>query len=75
MNLDLLYLATELTGDENYTRIANLQAEKSMKTHIRPDGTTFHVVNVDQTTGEVIERMTHQGEPLVPRAYPDVVND
>jgi hypothetical protein len=62
MNLDLLYLATELTGNENYSRIANLQAEKSMKTHIRPDDTTFHVVNVDQKTGEVIERMTHQGK-------------
>jgi hypothetical protein len=62
MNLDLLYLATELTGDKKFERIANLQAEKSLKTHIRDDWTTFHVVNVDQTTGETIERMTHQGK-------------
>jgi hypothetical protein len=62
MNLDLLYEATELTGNGKYARIATLQAEKSMSTHIRPDGTTFHVVNVNQQTGEVIDRITHQGK-------------
>ena len=62
MNLDMLYLATDLTGDLRYARIATRQAEKSMHTHVRKDGTTYHVVNMDQNTGEALELMTHQGQ-------------
>ena len=61
MNLDMLYEATQLTGDPKYAHAANLQAEKSMTTHVRSDGTTFHVVNMDQNTGKPLEFMTHQG--------------
>lgn len=61
MNLDMLYLATDLTKDPKYARIATRQAERSMDTHVRPDGTTYHVVNMDQTTGKALEQMTHQG--------------
>ena len=67
MNLDLLYQATDLTKDPKYTRIADRQAVKSMNTHVRPDGTTCHVVNMDQHTGEALELMTHQGK------YPSVI--
>lgn len=45
MNLDLMYQATELTGDKKYADIASTQAEKMMHAHIRPDGTTYHVVD------------------------------
>lgn len=62
MNLDLMFLATELTGDEKYKEIAISQAEKSSKTHIRPDFTTNHVVNFDPVTGEKLAEYTHQGE-------------
>lgn len=61
MNLDMMYMATELTGDKRYADVANAQAETSMKTHVRPDGTTYHVVNYDPKTGKVIEQGTHQG--------------
>lgn len=61
MNLDMLYVATDLTNDPKYARIATRQAEKSMDTHVRPDGTTYHVVNMDQNTGKALELMTHQG--------------
>ena len=62
MNLDILYEATDLTDDPRYARVANRQAEKSMDTHVRPNGTTYHVVNMDQKTGKPMEFMTHQGE-------------
>lgn len=72
MNLDMLYQATEITGNPEYARIASAQAEKSMNTHVRPDGTTYHVVNMDQVTGEPLAMMTHQGEfPLQIDPVPD----
>ena len=64
MNLDMLYEATKLTGNPKYANVANHQAEKSMTSHVRPDGTTYHVVNFDQNTGKVLECMTAQGESL-----------
>ena len=56
-----MFLATELTGDAKYQQIAISQAEKSSKTHIRPDFTTNHVVNFDPTTGDATAAYTHQG--------------
>ena len=61
MNLDMLYEATLLTGNPRYAEIATKQAEKSAKTHVRPDYTTYHVVNMDQETGEGRDFMTAQG--------------
>lgn len=61
MNLDMLYQAAEITLDPKYERIANSQAEQSSRSHVRPDFTTCHVVNMDQKTGEPIEFLTAQG--------------
>jgi hypothetical protein len=61
MNLDMLYLATDLTGDKRYAEVATRQAEVSMTSHVRKDYSTYHVVNFDQTTGQPTEFMTHQG--------------
>jgi len=61
MNLDLLYLATELTGDRKYAEAATSQAEKTMNSHVRPDFTTYHVVNMNRD-GTVDSCFTHQGE-------------
>lgn len=67
MNLDMLYEVTKLTGDKKYAEIANAQAEASSTTHVRPDWTTFHVINIDQRTrGAVLEKMTHQGAYTYP---------
>ncbi|ORY35085.1 Six-hairpin glycosidase-like protein [Naematelia encephala] len=60
MNLDLLYMATELTGDTSYADIATQQAHKSLKAHVRPDYTTNHVVDFNRD-GTVKKCMTHQG--------------
>lgn len=61
MNLDMLYEATELTGDPKYAHIATQQAEKSLNSHVRPDYSTYHVVDFNQD-GSVKKCMTHQGE-------------
>ncbi|ODN77026.1 hypothetical protein L202_05571 [Cryptococcus amylolentus CBS 6039] len=60
MNLDMLYEATELTGKPIYAEIATSQCEKSMHSHVRPDFTTYHVVDFNQD-GTVKKAMTCQG--------------
>lgn len=61
MNLELLFEATRLTGDSTYHRMAVSHADNTLKNHIRPDYSTYHVVDYDTLTGEVIKRMTSQG--------------
>lgn len=70
MNLDMLYLATDLTGDKRYAEVATRQAEVSMTSHVRKDYSTYHVVNFDQTTGQPTEFMTHQGGHAFPSSAP-----
>jgi unsaturated chondroitin disaccharide hydrolase len=61
MNLELLFRATQLTGDSSYYKIAVSHANKTMKNHFRKDYSTWHVVNYDSVTGKVISKVTHQG--------------
>jgi chondroitin AC lyase len=61
MNLDLLFKAYELTGDDKYLAPAISHIEKTMKNHIREDGSSFHVVAYYPETGEVEARKTSQG--------------
>lgn len=64
MNLDLMYLATELTGDAKYAELATHQAAIMQRTHIRPNGTTYHVVDFG-SDGSDPKGMTSQGELVV----------
>lgn len=61
MNLELLFKATELTGDSSYYHIAVKHANTTLKNHFRSDGSTYHVVDYDTITAAVRERVTHQG--------------
>ena len=61
MNLELLFKATEFTGDSTYANIAISHADQTMKNHYRPDYSTYHVVDYDLETGEVRGRYTAQG--------------
>ena len=61
MNLELLFFASKVTGDPYYKDIALRHAETTMKYHIRPDFSTWHVVNYDTLTGKVLNRETCQG--------------
>lgn len=61
MNLELLFWATEYTGDSAYYHAAVSHAETTIKNHFRPDNSSYHVVDYNKTTGAVIGKSTHQG--------------
>jgi unsaturated chondroitin disaccharide hydrolase len=61
MNLELLFEATKLSGDESFKNIAIDHANTTMEHHFRPDYSSWHVVDYDPETGEVLEKVTHQG--------------
>ena len=61
MNLELLFEATKLTGDSSFYKIAVSHANTTMKNHFRPNYSSYHVVDYDTATGQVIKKTTHQG--------------
>ncbi|MGB3468375.1 MAG: glycoside hydrolase family 88 protein [Cyclobacteriaceae bacterium] len=61
MNLELLFRASQLSGDSVYHKIAVSHADKTIENHFRPDHSSFHVIDYDHETGEVIKKLTHQG--------------
>jgi len=61
MNLELLLWATHVSGDSSFFKIAVTHANTTMKNHFRPDYSSFHVVNYDTATGDVLARVTAQG--------------
>jgi unsaturated chondroitin disaccharide hydrolase len=61
MNLELLFWAANNGGQAELKNIALTHAETTIREHVRPDGSTFHVVVFDPETGEVEQKRTHQG--------------
>jgi unsaturated chondroitin disaccharide hydrolase len=61
MNLDLLWFATQQTGDPKYLNIALAHARTQQKFFLRPDGSTPHVFDFDPVTGAPIGPNTVQG--------------
>jgi len=61
MNLELLFWASEQTGDPVFKEIALAHALTTMKNHFRPDNSSVHVVDYDTITGDVRMKNTHQG--------------
>lgn len=61
MNLELLFLASEITGDSAFYHMAISHANKTIENHFRPDNSSFHVVDYSPGTGQVINTLTHQG--------------
>lgn len=61
MNLEMLFEAARLTGDQRYYNIAVSHANTTMAHHFRPDYSSYHVVDYDPVDGHVIKRITHQG--------------
>lgn len=61
MNLELLFWASEYTGDDKYKNIAITHANTTMIEHYRPDFSSYHVIDYDTITGAVRSRGTHQG--------------
>ncbi|KXB78837.1 glycosyl hydrolase, family 88 [Prevotella sp. DNF00663] len=61
MNLDLLFNASKLTGNNKYRDIAIKHALTTIKHHFRPDFTSFHVVSYN-ADGSVEKQCTFQGK-------------
>lgn len=61
MNLELLFVTTKLTGDRSFYDIAVSHANATMKNHFRKDHSSYHVVDYDTLTGNILQRTTHQG--------------
>ncbi len=61
MNLELLFKATQISGDSTFWHIAKTHALTTMRTHIRSNGSSYHVVDFDPNTGKVLWKGTAQG--------------
>ena len=61
MNLDMLFEASKMSGDTKYYDIAVQHALTTINNHFRDDFSSYHVVNYNKTTGDVISKETHQG--------------
>jgi unsaturated chondroitin disaccharide hydrolase len=61
MNLELLFWASEQTGDPVYREIAITHALTTLENQFRDDYSTVHVVDYDTITGEVRQKNTLQG--------------
>ncbi len=61
MNLELLFKATQFSGDSTYWKVAVSHADKTLQNHFRSDYSTYHVVDYDPETGEIRAKQTAQG--------------
>ncbi|KAI0156895.1 unsaturated glucuronyl hydrolase [Xylariaceae sp. FL1272] len=61
MNLDLLFYVSRLTNNKEMFDDAVQHARTTMRTHIRSDHWTIHLVSFDPKTGDVRESLTNQG--------------
>ena len=61
MNLELLTVTSALTGDAKFMDMARTHANTTIRNHYRPDYSSWHVVNYDGQTGEIVRKETEQG--------------
>lgn len=61
MNLELLFWSAKNGGDAAHYDIAVKHAETTMENHFRDDLTSWHVLEYDSLSGDVLNRHTKQG--------------
>ncbi|MGJ1389250.1 glycoside hydrolase family 88 protein [Sphingobacterium spiritivorum] len=61
MNLEFLSQVSKITGNPKYLTIAETHANTTLKNHFRKDYSSYHVVDYNKESGEVIARKTAQG--------------
>ncbi len=61
MNLELLFKASDYSGNPIFRKIAISHADKTMENHFRKDFSCYHVVDYDTITGKVRGKCTAQG--------------
>lgn len=61
MNLEFLMSVARESKQVRHREISISHADKTLKNHFRSDSSSFHVVDYDPSTGEVLAKKTHQG--------------
>lgn len=61
IDLDLLYYVGHMQNDQSLIDIATTHANTIMSAILRPNYSSYHLVNFDPRTGNVIAKMTNQG--------------
>ena len=61
MNLEYLFRVFKITGDSTFYRIAISHADKTIQNHYRTDWSSYHLVDYNPSTGQVIRKQTVQG--------------
>jgi unsaturated chondroitin disaccharide hydrolase len=61
MNLELLYWSSKNGGESTFSEIANNHAITTLKNHFRSDNSSYHVVDYDLNTGNILKKITWQG--------------
>jgi len=64
MNLELLWWASKNGGDSKYFTMASSHADHMIRDCIKPDGSSYHLIDYDPDTGKVLNQTnTPQGYP------------
>jgi unsaturated chondroitin disaccharide hydrolase len=61
VNLELLFAAARVADRPQWRELALRHALTTAEQHVRPDGSTVHVVRFDEQTGEPVWKGTRQG--------------
>jgi len=61
MNIEMMFWSAANGGDPAWRTMATQHTLNTVRDHLRSDGGSWHVVNYDQQTGNVISKYTHQG--------------
>lgn len=61
MNLEMLEWASQNSTDKSFADIAVNHANTTIKNHFRPDYSSYHVLDYNLKTGEVLKKVTAQG--------------
>jgi hypothetical protein len=61
MNLELLCWVSDNGGDKKYKEIAIKHTNTTLQNHFRQDYSSYHVIDFDTSTGQVIKKVTRQG--------------
>jgi unsaturated chondroitin disaccharide hydrolase len=61
MNIELLFWGARHGGSQSWYDMAVSHAKKTAANHVRPDGSTYHLVNYNPQNGTVTSRQTVQG--------------
>jgi unsaturated chondroitin disaccharide hydrolase len=61
INLEYLYWSAKEFNKPAYATAASTHANTTIKNHFRKDHSTYHVVDYDPETGNILRKATHQG--------------